>query len=145
MNNLENSTHPSKNQPLQCLDIAKAGGLVPGKQQGDEVAFHCPNPDHEDRHPSCLINPKKNLFFCGPCGVGGNAWQFAAFLAGCKPEEKRKVANWLREHGLLNGHQPQSGKLPETWKGKQIKKWYEYQNLDGSTAFHVARVVVQDS
>lgn len=36
----------------------------------DEYAAHCPL--HEDKTPSLMITPSKNLFYCHSCHVGGN-------------------------------------------------------------------------
>jgi len=45
---------------------------------------------------------RKNVFLCGPCGKSGNAWRLAAFLAKEDPQNKRAVARWLTERGLLD-------------------------------------------
>lgn len=39
---------------------------------GDEYVIPCPNPDHEDDHPSCWVNVKKGLWVCYSCGAGGS-------------------------------------------------------------------------
>jgi putative DNA primase/helicase len=68
---------------------------------GDERFYHCPNPKHDDHHPSLQINEKKNLWLCGPCGMAGNAWQLAAFIGGLDPSDKPGVRSWLHQRGLL--------------------------------------------
>ena len=40
------------------------------KRGSDEYAAHCPL--HEDKTPSLMITPSKNLFYCHSCHVGGN-------------------------------------------------------------------------
>jgi len=85
---------------ITCLDVAKAAELEAGSMSGDEHCFKCPR--HRDKHPSLMVNVKKNCWMCGPCGAGGNAWELAAFLAGLDPKnEKKAVVTWLQEHGLL--------------------------------------------
>ena len=113
---------------LRCIDVAHVAGLQPGKKAGDEVLFTCPR--HDDQHPSLSINTGKNAWLCGPCGTGGNAWELAAFLLGTSPEDKTKIACWLRDKGLLaekgNG-------------GKRIVATYPYRAEDGRLLFEVVR------
>jgi putative DNA primase/helicase len=97
------------NIPLQCLGVARAALGEPAKTVGQEVFYGCPNPKHIDHHPSLQINAKKNVWLCGPCGTGGNAWQLAAFIAGLDPSDKPGVTAWLRERGLLDGSTNGSG------------------------------------
>jgi DNA primase len=40
------------------------------KRGSDEYAAHCPL--HEDKTPSLMITPSRNLFYCHSCHVGGN-------------------------------------------------------------------------
>ena len=40
------------------------------KQKGDEYALCCPF--HDDKTPSCYINPEKNLFYCHGCSEKGD-------------------------------------------------------------------------
>jgi hypothetical protein len=88
-------------QKLRCDVVARAALGEPTKQSGPELLWRCPH--HEDKHESLAVNPKKNVFMCGPCGVGGTPWQLAAFLARADPADKPAVTGWLRPHGLLNG------------------------------------------
>jgi hypothetical protein len=52
---------------------------------------------HDDVHPSLSINATRDVWMCGPCGVGGTAWQLAAFLAGVEPSNKHGVLEWLKQ------------------------------------------------
>jgi len=91
---------------LQCVAIANCVLGSPVKRVGGELLYHCTQPENHsngDSHPSLSVNPRKNCFFCGPCGASGNAWELAAFLAKVSPDDKPAVMAWLREHGLLNG------------------------------------------
>ena len=40
------------------------------RRGSDVYAAHCPR--HEDKTPSLMITPSKNLFYCHSCHVGGN-------------------------------------------------------------------------
>lgn len=44
-----------------------------GARFGDELFFICPNPEHNDEHPTnCSINLNTGVFYCFACGFGGN-------------------------------------------------------------------------
>lgn len=94
-----------------CEQIARAALGEPMKRAGTELLWRCPN--HEDQHPSLSINPKKDVFMCGPCGASGTAWHLAAFLSGHDPADRDAVKAWLYEHGFSN--MPQSRKLKGGW------------------------------
>ncbi len=87
-----------------CEQIARAALGEPTKRSGAELLWHCPN--HEDKHESLSVNPKKNVFLCAPCNANGTPWQLAAFLARLDPGDKQGVMAWLKERGLLNGKRP---------------------------------------
>jgi len=82
---------------LECIDVARATLGKPVKRVGQECFYCCPNPKHDDHHPSLQINLQKNVWMCGPCGAGGNAWQLAAFIAGLDPSDKACVSQKGRE------------------------------------------------
>jgi len=84
--------------PLTCEAVARAGLGESLGHAAAELLWRCPN--HQDEHPSLSVNPKNNVWMCGPCGVSGTAWSLAAFLAGCDPGDKAAVKAWLRDHGL---------------------------------------------
>jgi hypothetical protein len=88
-----------------CEQVARAGLGEPGKPEGAELPFRCANLDRHkngDAHPSLKINTKKDTWGCFVCGVGGTAWQLAAFIAGVNAGEKAAVKAWLKDTGLLN-------------------------------------------
>ncbi|HVA16208.1 MAG TPA: DUF3631 domain-containing protein [Candidatus Dormibacteraeota bacterium] len=89
---------------ITCEQIGRAVLGEPTKRAGAELLWHCSN--HEDRHESLSINPKKDVFLCAPCNASGTAWQFASFLARLDPGDKQGVTAWLKERGLLYGRQP---------------------------------------
>ena len=70
-----------------CEQTARAALGDPTKRAGAEFLWHCPN--HEDKHESLSVNPKKNVFLCAPCNANGTAWQFASFLARLDPATNR--------------------------------------------------------
>lgn len=40
------------------------------KRQGRDMALLCPF--HEEKTPSCVISPEKNLYHCFGCGAAGS-------------------------------------------------------------------------
>lgn len=121
---------------IDCIAIAEAAQLGPGKKSGAEILFRCPN--HEDRDPSLSINPSKNLWLCGPCGKSGNYWELAAFLASVDPENKPAVTAWLRERGLLNSNGQQEH------HEQQIVATYDYRTAEGDLSYQVVRYEPKD-
>lgn len=45
---------------------------IEGKVAGNEYTISCPNPAHDDRHPSCSVNLDTGLWNCFSCGTGGD-------------------------------------------------------------------------
>jgi hypothetical protein len=56
---------------IPLTTIASALGLGPSEGRGRERVVRCPF--HDDEHPSLALNDAKGLWYCGPCGQGGNA------------------------------------------------------------------------
>ena len=117
-----------------CEQIAKAALGNPAKKSSGELLWNCPQ--HEDRHPSLAVNPTKNAWMCGPCGAGGTVWQLAAFLTGVSASDKRAVATWLKDCGLIE----------ETIKptGRRIAAEYSYQDANGRLLFQTIRFDPKD-
>ena len=55
---------------VPLLEVVKRLGFGDPAKRGKEVAVQCPL--HDDRDPSLRLNPAKQLWFCHPCGVGGD-------------------------------------------------------------------------
>lgn len=47
----------------------------------------CPNPQHDDRHPSCRVNVNTNRFKCFSCGVSGNNINLVRMVRQCSYRE----------------------------------------------------------
>ena len=60
-----------------------------GEKRGREVAFLCPL--HDDHNPSLRVNPEKGVWYCDPCGVGGDVVRLAQ-LAWGYPDDGRGAA-----------------------------------------------------
>ena len=94
------------NDKLRCESLARAALGEPAKREGAELLYRCPHPEghkNGDAHPSMKVNPKKDVWLCGPCGAKGEAWALAAFIAGVDASDKARVMTWLKGKGLLDG------------------------------------------
>lgn len=112
------------NGRLQSEAVARAALGEPPRHAGAELLWPCPN--HDDKHPSLSVNPSKNVWICGPCGMSGNAWQLAAFLAKLSADDKPAVKQWLTDHGLLLKGSSDTGK-----RGGNPVARYTYCDADG--------------
>lgn len=111
-----------------CEQVARAGLGEPRKRPGVELLWRCPQ--HDDQHPSLGVNPTKNVWMCGPCGVGGTPWQLAAFLAKVSPDDKPAVKKWLADRGLLSKRSSSNGK--RTGAGLTLARYAEAKRLPAS-------------
>lgn len=71
--------------------------------QTESIMISCPNPSHTDKKPSAWLNTAKQTGYCEPCGIGFDAYDFAAISKGLSwpliykgdgsfPELKRQMA-----------------------------------------------------
>lgn len=109
---------------LECEAIARAALGEPLRQVGAELLWRCPN--HDDEHPSLSVNPQKNVWFDGPCGASGNAWQLTAFLARVGADDKSAVKQWLADHGLFSKAPSGNGK-----RGRDPVATHPYFDAEG--------------
>lgn len=72
-------------EEADILDIARAAGLHPRREYGDEYTVRCPLPMHADEDPSCYVNAAKQEWFCHVCQRGGGARQFSQQLGRGQP------------------------------------------------------------
>ena len=56
---------------LPIVEVASRLGWGEPVRRGRELVVRCPL--HEDRTPSCRLNPERQVWFCDPCGRGGDA------------------------------------------------------------------------
>jgi len=116
---------------LSCEATVRAVSGEPLKREGAELLYRCPQSERHsngDAHPSLKVNPRKDTWGCFVCGVGGTAWQLAAFLARLDPSDKAGVTAWLKERGLLNGKRAAKA---ATGRGPCVAE-YVYCDADGN-------------
>ena len=111
---------------MTCETVARSALGSPVSNRGTELLFRCPR--HDDQHPSLQISTSKDVWPCGPCGVGGTAWKLAAFLAGCDPSDKKTVNQCLQEHGLSSNRR----RANTSYAAKTVAAIYRYTDFDGT-------------
>ncbi len=62
------------------LDVVQLLGLGEPVRRGREYAVRCPL--HDDDRPSLTINPAQNVWYCFPCGIGGDAIELYRLATG---------------------------------------------------------------
>ena len=67
----------AKEYPI--VTLAEELGFSP-KKVGQNYFIKCPF--HEETHPSCCLNPDKNIFYCFGCQKGGNVITFYMEITG---------------------------------------------------------------
>ena len=55
---------------VPILEVARRLSLSEPVRRGPEWAVICPF--HDDHHPSCYLNTRKNVWRCHVCRAGGN-------------------------------------------------------------------------
>ena len=58
---------------VPLLEVVQRLGLGTQVKKGKELAVCCPL--HEDKNPSLRLNPAKRVWYCSPCGLGGDPIQ----------------------------------------------------------------------
>lgn len=64
------------------LDVVKITFGLEGEVSGSEYRVLCPNPGHDDSHPSCGINLVTGYFHCFSCGTGGDLVELGHMVTG---------------------------------------------------------------
>jgi DNA primase len=81
-------------QQIPLLDYLRAHDWHPARPlRGGRWMGLCPL--HQDRKPSFLLDPSKNLFYCYGCGVGGDVIRFAQLYHQVKfPQALTLLQQW---------------------------------------------------
>ncbi|MBQ9068180.1 MAG: DNA primase, partial [Eggerthellaceae bacterium] len=72
--------------------VAVFAERVPMRQRGRD--FWCCCPFHEERTPSCKVDPTTQLFYCFGCHKGGDVFKFVQEMDGVEfPDAVRFLAD----------------------------------------------------
>ena len=81
-------------QQIPLLEYLQAHDWQPARQLS-RGRFMGLCPLHEDREPSFLVDPHKNLFYCYGCGRGGDVIRFAELYHQVKfPRALSMIQQW---------------------------------------------------
>lgn len=78
----QRAPYSRETDPLFDLDLREVWADLTGDEIRGVLA-PCPNPDHDDRFPSCAVRDR--LFFCNACGSSGSIVDLGALLYGIQP------------------------------------------------------------
>lgn len=83
------ASNPDMDRAIESIGIIDAyrqwcGKSSPSRADArtEGIKVSCPIPSHPDRDPSAWLNTEKNTWYCGSCGVGGDAYDIAAYHFG---------------------------------------------------------------
>ena len=65
---------------VSILDVARLLGLGEPVRRGSEYLVRCPL--HDDERPSLTISPDRNVWYCFPCGMGGDGIELYRLATG---------------------------------------------------------------
>jgi DNA primase len=92
---IEQSEIDGLKRSIDLAALVRAGGVAL-KRKGKQLIGLCPF--HDDRTPSLIVDPKKNLWNClGACGAGGDVYAWVMRREGV---DFRAAHQWLRDRAL---------------------------------------------
>lgn len=78
-------------QKNSIFDVLQRLGIEVRETNGTR-AIKCPNPNHEDRHPSCVVMSKVNRVECKSCGFKGDVIEIVQAVKGI---DKVQACEWI--------------------------------------------------
>ena len=104
--------------------ITELTGQVPVQYSGELKAIRCPF--HDDHSPSLVIYSQTNSYYCYPCGVGGDIYNFVS---------KFKGISYRASKELLDGDSTLQEDCTMLLDGLHIKEEIDYsQELNMSVS-----------
>ena len=116
---LEGPLPVSVDEVLDRLGVEYDGG------RGDEVTGRCPDPAHDDNHPSASFNTSTGLWCCHACGAGGTLAWLVRTVTGTGIRAARW---WLREVDSSRAPQHQEREV-ETYGEWLLAEYADVTNL----------------
>ena len=96
--------------------------------------FKAPCPFHDEKSPSFVVSPAKQIYHCFGCGAGGDSIKFVMEYSKLSyPEAIEKLAqeyNFTLTYTNNNHHKPQSNLMPK------LSQWYQSLLLKHPQALH---------
>jgi hypothetical protein len=79
-------------------------------------------PCHDDRRPSLRVNPEKQLWFCDPCGKGGDVIKFMMVADGLTFPQALRVLD-------IEGDRPPPRRNPHQRAAALLAGWLNHQHI----------------
>ena len=80
-------------------------------------------PCHSDRHPSLRVNPDKQLWYCDPCGTGGDVIRFVEVVEKCFFKEALNILGiGTQPKPPVTAAQRRAAEAAAAWMAQQRRK-----------------------
>jgi len=83
------------------------------------------SPCHNDRSPSLRVNPDKGVFYCDPCGIGGDVIRFIEIVEKVSFKEALSflgMGNEPKPRPIITARQREAAEVAATWMAEQRRK-----------------------
>jgi CHC2-type zinc finger protein len=83
------------------------------------------SPCHNDRSPSLRVNPDKGVFYCDPCGIGGDVIRFIEIVEKVSFKEALSIlgmGNEPKPRPIITARQREAAEVAATWMAEQRRK-----------------------
>ena len=83
------------------------------------------SPCHNDRSPSLRVNPDKGVFYCDPCGIGGDVIRFIEIVEKVSFKEALSIlgmGNEPKPRPVITARQREAAEVAATWMAEQRRK-----------------------
>jgi CHC2 zinc finger len=83
------------------------------------------SPCHNDRSPSLRVNPDKGVFYCDPCGIGGDVIRFIEIVEKVSFKEALSIlgmGNKPKPRPIITARQREAASLAAAWMAEHRRK-----------------------
>jgi DNA primase len=90
---------------------------------GREEMGSCPL--HDDQHPSLRVNPDKQVWYCDPCGTGGDVIRFVELVEGVDFKGALSIlgmADEAKPRPVITAMQREAAQIEAAWMAEQRRK-----------------------
>jgi DNA primase len=99
------------------------GRFTPLRRIGREELGICPL--HDDKHPSLRVNPEKQVWYCNPCGIGGDVIRFIEIVEKVSFKEALSILGMVgtKPHRpVVTPEQRRAAEVAAAWMAEQRRK-----------------------
>jgi DNA primase len=118
---------------LDIVDVV--GSYIELKKAGGN--FKAPCPFHDEKSPSFVVSPQKQIYHCFGCGAGGDAVKFVMEYEKLNyPEALEKLAD---SYNFILTHTDNKHNKPRSQVMDKLNEWYQTLLTKNQTAFSYIR------